>query len=76
MHAYRDALPSVRSARVLYPGNVAREFVALEHGALATDVVGATPLIPGASSHELVTVLRAIVGSGELRPVQGEDAPS
>jgi hypothetical protein len=26
----RDALPAVRSARVLYPGNVAREFPALD----------------------------------------------
>jgi predicted component of viral defense system (DUF524 family) len=61
MHAYRDALPHVRSARVLYPGNVAREFPALEAGASATDVVGAIPLNPGSSAVELLATLVTII---------------
>jgi len=51
MHAYRDALPSVRSAWVLYPGTELRFY-----SAEGTDVadasfreggVGAVPLLPG-----------------------------
>ena len=48
MHAYRDALPHVRSARVLYPGTVRRDFPALEPGAARLDGVGAIPRVPGA----------------------------
>ncbi len=70
MHAYRDALPSVRSARVLYPGHVAREFVALEPGALATDVVGATPLMPGAPPDDLVKILQGMVSPQVPRATQ------
>jgi predicted component of viral defense system (DUF524 family) len=61
MHAYRDALPHVRSARVLYPGTVAREFPALEAGASATDVVGAIPLNPGSSAVDLLATLVTII---------------
>jgi uncharacterized protein len=61
MHAYRDALPHVRSARVLYPGDVACEFPALEPGALTTDVVGAVPLVPGALAPELRALLRPVL---------------
>lgn len=61
MHAYRDALPHVRSARVLYPGNVAREFPALEAGAHHTDVVGAVPLIPGQPATDLADILARIL---------------
>ena len=61
MHAYRDALPYVRSARVLYPGHVTCEFMALEDGALETDVVGATPLIPGSAPTDLIAVLKRIL---------------
>lgn len=61
MHAYRDALPHVRSARVLYPGDVSREYPALEPGARATDGVGAVPLVPGAQAPELRALLRSIL---------------
>jgi predicted component of viral defense system (DUF524 family) len=61
MHAYRDALPHVRSARVLYPGNEACEFPAIEPDARDADGVGAVPLIPGASSTHLVKLLRRIL---------------
>lgn len=60
MHAYRDALPHVRSARVLYPGNVVRAFPALEAGATDTDVVGAIPLVPGQPALDLADVLKRI----------------
>ncbi len=71
MHAYRDALPHVRSARVLYPGNEACEFPALEADARDTDGVGAIPLIPGAPPLELVDVLARILGNG--RPSMPHD---
>jgi len=64
MHAYRDALPHVRSARVLYPGDEAREFPALEAGACDTDGVGAVPLAPGKPPAALVRILERIVGKG------------
>ena len=63
MHAYRDALPHVRSARVLYPGDEACEFPALEPDARDTDGVGAVPLIPGTSSFHLEKLLRRILKS-------------
>lgn len=66
MHAYRDALPHVRSARVLYPGHEACEFPALEPDARDTDGVGAVPLIPGTSSPDLVELLRRILKSGSF----------
>lgn len=47
MHAYRDALPAVRSAFVLYPGHETVRFIALELGATDVDAVGAIPLVPG-----------------------------
>jgi predicted component of viral defense system (DUF524 family) len=61
MHAYRDALPHVRSARVLYPGNIARDFPALEPGAAATDVVGALPLNPGSLALDLLATLATLL---------------
>jgi predicted component of viral defense system (DUF524 family) len=61
MHAYRDALPHVRSARVLYPGDVTREFPALEAGASAIDVVGAVSLNPGSRAVELLDTLVTII---------------
>lgn len=67
MHAYRDALPYVRSARVLYPGHVTREFMALEDGALATEVVGAISLIPGSAPTDLVAVLKRLVSPASHR---------
>ena len=62
MHAYRDALPYVRSARVLYPGNEVCEFPALDAGAHDTDGVGAIPLVPGKPMSELVTVVAKTLG--------------
>lgn len=67
MHAYRDALPQVRSARVLYPGNVAREYPALERGARDTDVIGAVPLVPGQTPIELANVLEKILAGSSMR---------
>jgi predicted component of viral defense system (DUF524 family) len=67
MHAYRDALPAVRSARVLYPGHIAREFLALEPDAIATDVVGAIPLVPGATAEHLLTALTQILPLNRVR---------
>ncbi len=61
MHAYRDALAHVRSARVLYPGTISREFASQEAGAGAVDVVGATPLVPGAQPTELLAALKRIL---------------
>jgi uncharacterized protein len=61
MHAYRDALPHVRSARVLYPGNEAREFHSLDSDAREMDGVGAIPLVPGKPPAELVRVIEKIL---------------
>lgn len=71
MHAYRDALAHVRSARVLYPGHEACEFPAVEPDARDTDGVGAIPLIPGTPPLELVGVLERILGKG--RPSMRRD---
>lgn len=68
MHAYRDALPHVRSARVLYPGNEVREFPALDANARETDGVGAIPLVPGKPPSELVRVIARILGKEPPRP--------
>ncbi len=62
LHAYRDALPYVRSARVLYPGNEVREFPALDADARDIDGVGAIPLVPGKAARELVRVIARILG--------------
>lgn len=61
MHTYRDALPNVRTAFVLYPGNVAPDYDSLpsaEGGA-----VGAIPLVPGEANEHLVGHIRRILGS-------------
>lgn len=62
MHAYRDALPAVRSAFVLYPGHEMVTFRALEAGATDVDVVGAIPLVPGAPATVLGDWLSVLVG--------------
>lgn len=69
MHAYRDALPHVRSARVLYPGDVPREYQALEPGALPTEVVGAIPLAPGALTGDLRAALVRILASARASTI-------
>lgn len=61
MHAYRDALPHMRSARVLYPGNERCDFPALEPEARGFDGVGAIPLVPGQPPTDLVDVLSTII---------------
>jgi predicted component of viral defense system (DUF524 family) len=62
MHAYRDALPSVRSAFVLYPGHESVKFVALDVGAADIDAVGAIPLVPGEAPMALKAWLRVLLG--------------
>ncbi len=64
MHAYRDALPAVRTAFVLYPGDEFEEFVVEgdERGA-----VGAVPLVPGRGDETLVAHLRRVVLAGHAR---------
>jgi uncharacterized protein len=61
MHAYRDALPHVRSARVLYPGNKRSEFRSLERAASDIDVVGALPLVPGQAATDLNEAIASIL---------------
>ncbi len=74
MHAYRDALPHVRSARVLYPGNQVREFPALEADARDIDGVGAIPLVPGKPPSELVRTIARILGKETVRLPTREEA--
>jgi uncharacterized protein len=61
MHAYRDALPAVCSARVIYPGTISCDYFALEAGACETDVVGAIGLTPGGKSAALVAAVRRVI---------------
>jgi len=68
MHAYRDALPHVRSARVLYPGEVVRELQSLEPGATEIDVVGAVPLVPGKEPTDLMDVLARLLWGPDSAP--------
>jgi len=70
MHAYRDALPHVRSARVLYPGNEAREFPSLDADARDTDGVGAIPLVPGNPPAELVRVIEKLLTPYSKKPAE------
>lgn len=56
MHAYRDALPEVVSAFVLYPGTVARVW----H--VGDGQVGGLPFVPAAPHPEVVEILRSWVG--------------
>jgi predicted component of viral defense system (DUF524 family) len=80
MHAYRDALPAVRSSRVLYPGEKVAWFPALPREAVDVDGVGAIPLVPGKPPTELVRILMRLLGpdaskrnpDGHAEPVQSE----
>jgi len=74
MHAYRDALPAVRSARVLYPGEKHREFPALELDARDADGVGAIPLVPGAVHADLHDVLAKLLGGSPVAMLAPEPA--
>ncbi len=62
MHTYRDALPSARSVRILYPGDrsVFHDSGRADPG---RDGVGAVGLSPG-SIDELGRVIRSLLGSG------------
>lgn len=60
MHAYRDALPSVRTAFVLYPGDEAEHF---DIGGSEPGAVGAIPLVPGQGCEVLIEHLRGLVGA-------------
>lgn len=80
MHAYRDALPSVRSARVLYSGQKRRDFPALEQDSRAADGVGAIPLVPGRPPVELRDVVakllfaeRSVKPSNSSNPDRGNN---
>jgi predicted component of viral defense system (DUF524 family) len=57
MHAYRDALPAVRSAFILYPGARTRFFPASD-GLEGLQGVGAISLVPGRKNTGLVEHLR------------------
>uniref|UniRef100_UPI003983B4BF nuclease domain-containing protein n=1 Tax=Gemmatimonas sp. TaxID=1962908 RepID=UPI003983B4BF len=59
MHTYRDALPNVRTAFVLYPGNVFVEYAALDQS--DGDTVGAIPLTPGADASDLDRHLTSLI---------------
>lgn len=74
MHAYRDALPAVRSARVLYPGARHREFPALEPDARDGDGVGAIPLVPGAVHADLHDVLARLLRGSPVAMLAAEPA--
>jgi predicted component of viral defense system (DUF524 family) len=71
MHAYRDAIPSARSAWILYPGTEKRFFSALDHSlhrdfsALPAPLegVGVVPLRVGAHTTESGKLLAALLGT-------------
>ena len=65
MHAYRDALPAVRSAFILYPGDEAEHFSVAgpEPGS-----VGAIPLVPGGVHEQLERHLHRVVLPGVCIP--------
>ena len=64
MHAYRDALPAVQTAFVLYPGDEAEQFAI---GGPEPGAVGAVPLVPGDGLEHLVEHLRRWVTRTESR---------
>ena len=74
MHAYRDALPHVRSARVLYPGTVREDFPSLEPGAHPLDGVGTVPLVPDAPAKALRDLITSLLANPIPRSI--EMAPS
>lgn len=63
MHAYRDALPGVRGAFILYPGDEAVTFPVLDTGASGMDAVGALPLLPGRNAPFLHDWLMKTLGA-------------
>ncbi|MGH1347542.1 MAG: DUF2357 domain-containing protein [Nannocystales bacterium] len=82
MHAYRDALPAVRSAWVLYPGTDLRFFAM--SGAVANSVdelpldpsgVGAVPLSPG-GDNDIARIIGKLITRDETSPVLPRSNPS
>lgn len=59
MHTYRDALPNVRSAFVLYPGNVSVSYVI---PGVMSGGVGAVPLTPGDHAADLARHVAEVLG--------------
>ncbi|MCC6623560.1 MAG: DUF2357 domain-containing protein [Deltaproteobacteria bacterium] len=59
MHAYRDAIPEVRSAWVLFPGTRAVRYP--DEGTVESLGVGAFPVLPGKEPTDLRLQLRALV---------------
>ena len=66
MHAYRDALPAVRTSFVLYPGQQTESWKihSQEVGAVKVGAVGVISLVPGGSLEALLTHLRDHVVPG------------
>jgi predicted component of viral defense system (DUF524 family) len=58
MHAYRDALPAVQTAFVVYPGDEAMRFAI---GSPKPGAVGAIPLVPGDGLEHIVEHLRVVL---------------
>lgn len=78
MHAYRDALPSVRSAWVLYPGTELRLYgvdgarhETMEEVASPPNGVGALPLCPGILGDAISRIVRGLAMSTATRSAAG-----
>jgi hypothetical protein len=65
LHACRDALPAVRSAGVLYPGKRRPRVPGARLGALRTMWFAPSRLCPGATSSDLLGVLKRIFDGRE-----------
>ncbi len=70
MHVYRDALPAVRSAYALYPGDQQAFYRAPDGGG-----VGALPALPGAANAELRRLLQDHVAASGKPHRLPQDAP-
>lgn len=64
MHTYRDAIPAVRSAWVMYPGNTARSWrpACSEVGGVVG--IGAVPVLPGTAQEQLAGLIGEMFASG------------
>ena len=72
MHAYRDALPGVCSAVILYPGDEARHYPSLDVDDAAHGV-GAVPLVPGQEPVELLLHLARLLESPVTAAARAQD---
>jgi predicted component of viral defense system (DUF524 family) len=66
MHTYRDAIPEVRSAWVMYPGTVFKAWgrnveVLGGSGAPPTDAIGEIPVVPGGDGADLMGVVSTLL---------------